>query len=369
MATGLVIVGSSIAATLFIIDLGLRLTPLTRLLAYEGMPRGYYVSDERLGYDIAKNFATSTHRFADGEYSIWSNELGCFDTPYTGEESYILLLGDSFVWGFAPLESKWGTILERELGTRVLKCGVAGYGTRQALEKGARLLGQLPPPTVVILGYFSNDPENDAEFPNNLVYDGQLIKNLEPDRSKSIQDIMAALPESAERSKKYCMWNEPEHPTLQRAKCFLSRQSIIYTLIRNTAKSSISLDTLRRFGVVNQPPESEQEPPYPDYAEHFARIEAFASLLKSRGSALVVVLVASKEGLDVNQYAEAKLAFDRLHIPYIDLAPAFRTAISDGKELFWSKDMHWNEAGNQLAGRVVSDEINRLRLFADDLQL
>ena len=103
--SGLLLV-ASVSCMLFVAEAALRLTPFSRLLAYDGMPEGYYVLDRELGYDIARNFATSTHRFSDGEYDVWSNELGCFDMPFSASRPFVLLLGDSFAWGFAPFEAK-----------------------------------------------------------------------------------------------------------------------------------------------------------------------------------------------------------------------------------------------------------------------
>jgi hypothetical protein len=62
------------------------------------------------------------------------------------DEPYILAIGDSFTWGYNPLEEKWTSIIERRSGTRVLKCGVPGVGTKYQLQHLRRLLKQLPHP-------------------------------------------------------------------------------------------------------------------------------------------------------------------------------------------------------------------------------
>src|SRR4029078_10187614 len=132
-----------------------RFTSFRALLPYEGTPRYYYAPDRNSGYTITPNFATSTHRFADSSYPIWSNNLGCFDNAYQGETPYTLLVGDSFAWGFTPFSDKWGTIVERETGERVLKCGVGGYGTIQELANAKEILAEASSsPERIIVSYF-----------------------------------------------------------------------------------------------------------------------------------------------------------------------------------------------------------------------
>jgi hypothetical protein len=40
------------------------------------------------------------------ECDIWSNELGCFDGPYRGENDLILLVGDSSTHSYAGWKGK-----------------------------------------------------------------------------------------------------------------------------------------------------------------------------------------------------------------------------------------------------------------------
>jgi hypothetical protein len=95
--------------------------------------RYYFKADKELGFDIDANRPPVLTRQADGyTYHIWSNEIGCFDEPLGRPGDSILLLGDSFTWDFTRFEDKWGTLLQKHLGMRVLRCGVSGFGTRQS---------------------------------------------------------------------------------------------------------------------------------------------------------------------------------------------------------------------------------------------
>ena len=120
---------------------------ILRIIEYKEPPsssveyRHYFRQDSEAGYDIQENFLKTAARIENNYYyQYWSNELGCFDNPYQGEKDYVLLLGDSFAHMFAPYEDKWGTVLEKQLETRVLKCGVVGYGTRQEYIKAKKII-------------------------------------------------------------------------------------------------------------------------------------------------------------------------------------------------------------------------------------
>ena len=69
------------------------------------------------------------------------------------EDGYVLLLGDSFTWGYVPLEQTWGTSLEQFIGARVLKCGVSGYGARNEPEKLNAVVTRAGRPAFVIVGH------------------------------------------------------------------------------------------------------------------------------------------------------------------------------------------------------------------------
>ena len=123
---------------------------------------------------------------------VWSNELGCFDYWYDRQDQFIYLVGDSFTWGFVPLENTWGAILERVLGARTLKCGVGGYGTHQERIKIERLIGKVGIPRLIIVGYFTgNDLTDDYLFPNYTVIQGYWAKNVNFDLASGGRRVLS----------------------------------------------------------------------------------------------------------------------------------------------------------------------------------
>ncbi|MGQ0736253.1 MAG: hypothetical protein ACT4QD_21690 [Acidobacteriota bacterium] len=114
---------ASIALSLLVTEAILRFAGSTDLgLAI--YPRGYFVADTELGYDIAGNAEPAAHGF----YQVFSNSLRCFDYDRPVEDLYTLVVGDSFAWGYTPLPSKWTTVVEARSRQFVLKCGVSGFG-------------------------------------------------------------------------------------------------------------------------------------------------------------------------------------------------------------------------------------------------
>ncbi|MDA7947193.1 MAG: SGNH/GDSL hydrolase family protein [Hyphomicrobiaceae bacterium] len=172
-----------IFALLALIELGLRFTPFdTARHPAANNPPDYYVADGTLGIRIKPNFPDGWFEFRGPGHKIFSNEFGCFDRPLKlkKDEPYALAIGDSFTWGYNPLEEKWTSIIERKTGVRVLKCGVAGTGTKYQLRLLRQLLEKLPhPPQTVIHLYDTTDFNDDFIFPGETVLNGKRIDDFQ----------------------------------------------------------------------------------------------------------------------------------------------------------------------------------------------
>ncbi|MEC9368112.1 MAG: SGNH/GDSL hydrolase family protein [Pseudomonadota bacterium] len=167
---------------LALLDLALRFTPFdqARQPAIDNPPN-YMVADPELGVTHARNFPRGKRfHFRGPSYEVWTNELGCFDEPaaLTGAP-YIVAIGDSFTWGYNPLEKKWASRIERETGVRVLKCGMNGTGTRHQIIRLKRILAAVPyPPSLIIHLYDTTDFNDDFTFPSETVIAGQRVEDF-----------------------------------------------------------------------------------------------------------------------------------------------------------------------------------------------
>lgn len=352
---------ASMVLMIMCVEAVLRFTSFAKFLPYDGVPQYYYTASRDTGYDISNNAATSTHRFSDASYPLWSNNVGCFDYPYNNEQPYIYLAGDSFTWGFTPFDDKWGTVLEAHIGQRVVKCGVPGSGTKQQYIKAQNILSTLPNPSRIIVGYFANDKGDDAAFPNSLVYQGKLIKNLSGDPTLTYDQLEARLPQYAEWAQQYCMWNMPAHPTLQRVKCYLRMHSILYLLAQQTVKDIVPMAALRAIGIVNQDPPSVA---VTDESEktHFENVAAFKALAAAHRTKLLFILIPPQEDVyssaTSTTYAAVTAFLNEQGIEYFDPLTQFREAASaTTTSFYWPTDPHLNPIGNHLLGYVVAEHM------------
>lgn len=320
---------ASAALMLAAFEAVLRLTHHRALV--NGIARDYTIPKEDRDYDIAPSAATATFTFADASFPIWSNELGCFDRPYAGERPYIYLAGDSFTWGYAAFEDKWGTLIEESLSTRVLKCGVFGYGTTQTYLKAREVLGPLAPPRMIVFGYsYFNDWIDDKDF------------LTQPRRS------IADLGREQEHSQKYCSTVVPDARVLKRLTCFLSRHSIIYRMTR---------DVLRSSDAIAENPGDEERRMWQERS--LATVLDFRDFAEARGAGFFVVLIPPREE-DADTAALRAAILDVLAaqgIAHVDLVSAFESVTPDRDSLYWTHDGHWNTRGNQVVADIVARAI------------
>jgi len=127
------------------------------------------------------------------------NEKGLRDRPHSYERQNdigrILVLGDSFAWGYGVEESeRFSQLLEKSLDVEVINAGVSGYSTDQELlwykNEGIKYETDL-----VILVLAGNDVgDNDQQLVNTIYYkprfvleNGQLIPKGYPIPKTSLQ--------------------------------------------------------------------------------------------------------------------------------------------------------------------------------------
>jgi len=166
-------------------ELGSRLagyTPLPPAHPPGPYPRFYFKADPVNGYDIAENFPSAPFELPEyirsngAPFTVSSNSFGCRDRPFDHDDGYVLLLGDSFTWGYVPLEQTWGATFEQRIGVRVLKCGVTGYGPRQERHKLESVVARAGRPHLVVVGYtVLNDLLDDYVYPRSTVIDGYMV--------------------------------------------------------------------------------------------------------------------------------------------------------------------------------------------------
>jgi hypothetical protein len=359
-ALNLGLMALSLALILLTIEIALRFTPYASMIVKDKKLRYYYRADAVKGYDISPNvkkMRTSTDNNAF-EYDIWSNELGCFDEPYHGEQDYVLLVGDSFTHQFAPFEDMWGTQMDLLLGRRVLKCGVSGYGTRQEYQKAQEIIAQTGNnPGLIIVGYCLNDLDSDYWGNNLTVHQGFLVG-----RSKDLE-------------KRFAQWqkfNLPDYPLsfFETIQYVLDRHSILVNMINRLHSFSQKHSYLSPLEWTTfADPEAKKD----NWRIHLENLSLFKKLAADYHANLLIVLIP----LNIQVYPSLidwgavdperpnkvlRPFLTQEGIAYIDLLPLFRDYagqkprkfLDSKKDLYWRANSHFNIRGNQLAGLLVS---------------
>ncbi len=335
----------------------------------------YYAADESKGFDIGPN--RISQRWIDGVlYPIWSNSIGCFDREHSTYASYVYFAGDSFTWGYAPYESKFGTLIERVTGTEILKAGVEHTGQRHQFAKFLEILQRTSSvPKAVFVFHYDNDIANDYAHPHSTVVDGWLTDNV------SINDRNELIHHSNEelRSRLQAMLVQDRQLALTRsqqpvrawfaAKTFLKRYSLTANLM-NAARSAVK--AARAATSVNTAaaatPISFYALPYeksnggywyldsPFARPNQAALLAFRDWASQHHVPLVVVLIPHKRSRFIpDWYAEMHQFLQQHQIRFLDLAGPFVAMRLDPSTLYWRNDLHLNIHGNEMVARVLLD--------------
>lgn len=349
-------------------------------------PQFYYVADPDNGHDLAKSFTGDVFYLPDyirtygAPFSVSSNGLGCRDRPFEPEDGYVLLLGDSFTWGYAALEQTWGATVEDLIGMRVLKCGVGGYGPRQERHKLKTVVTLAGKPRLVIVSYVMNDLLDDYLFPRRTVINGYMINKVilaDPARGgleiRSDEAIRAKLERVLEKNT----------GIRERARELLADYSITYDLLLNV---EVLRPITSRLGLTGPAPLSDLEAykaiteyPWLEQAwdEHLENLRALKQEVEAVGATLLVVIfpdaVQVYDSLRPQQnnlrwdYPNERLSefFQREQIAFVDLLPEFRryghcsgkSLVYTPDDLYWTHDAHPNVRGNRVAGLLIGHHV------------
>jgi hypothetical protein len=394
LASSLIIL-LSFLFTVALLEGSLRLTKYKYLLG-EDFPRFYYEADAQAGYDIAKNFPAFNYRFGEISCQAWSNNIGCFDSAYRGERDYILLVGDSFAWGYAPFEYKMGSVIEGFLGQRVLKCGVRGYSTKQELLKIKKIVEETRcRPRLIIVGYcLFNDFTDDTIFPNCTVINGYMVRKVSVSPRTGEKTVYCD-DELKAKMKNWveCSGNMAQSCSfISQAAWWMRKHSILYNIAR---KASALREKLEEFGLAKKRQEKKlyqdrvyaraKPEPWIELAwqEHLRTLKEIKELADSYGAGLLVFLIPLEEQVyDFLKPIDSAYDFDKPNrelaqffskesIPCLDLTGVFRKyadqrprkRLDPLNDLFWRDDVHFNIKGNRLAALAILKYIADYRLI------
>src|SRR5919108_1614194 len=176
---------ASLVVGLIALELVLGLTHYRYLTQpHTDYPSGYFVADPDLGADLGVNRPPAAFRMRGPAFEAFTNRWGCFDHDDLIGDGYVLAVGDSSTWGYAPPGDRWTDQLEALSGQQILNCGVSGTGPKFQQIKARKTIAKvgIAPDVILVLYDTWNDLNDDAVFPGYGVVDGyrgHTLKSLD----------------------------------------------------------------------------------------------------------------------------------------------------------------------------------------------
>ena len=342
----------------------LAFSPLIAVRA--SLPKDYFIPHDSRGFDNGAD--KQGEHWVDGlQYPVWTNNLGCFDQQYDGNEEYIYFAGDSFAWGYTPYADNVGTLLEARSGTRILKCGVVHTGQRHQFEKMREILDRIETlPRAVFVFYYLNDISNDYSHPHTTVLDGWQIDMVRLDSELKRSQIPASdIRAKMQRILKKRLKKQEQSRTapgmivqIQRgiknyslsANIFPAMMHKIGKLVQPVSPDSIYLipsERRGRFWYTDNP-----------YAEkNKEAIRSFKQFSNETNIPVYFILIPRKDKFnDTGWYNELRQFLEQEDIDYLDLSFPFRDSNFRHETLYWKIDSHLNQGGNAAVADILLNQ-------------
>jgi hypothetical protein len=313
-------------------------------------------------YGLGLHYPGITHFLPQYGHEVSFNSVGMRDREHTVDKQpetfRILLLGDSFMEALqVPADSMLATLMERDLTratghpVEVINGGVSGWGTGDELRYLTRYGLAYHPDLVVVAMTLHNDISDNLRRDWYTMRDGVLVDRNPAPKSWLQFKVLELKAFLATHIQLYQLWRRVRHggEMQQLGQALNSHVVKLFTVpsppdialgwqltdrllaaIRDTSKSVGS-----QMAVVLLP------------LRYQLADTAFASLVKK------AEMPPNRMGMYQPQIVIRRMA-DSLHIPVIDLLPAFQQWTAAGKApLYLDWDGHWNDAGHRLAANVV----------------
>jgi hypothetical protein len=346
----------SALVSLFLLEIALRIIPHEKFKVETPNPERaiFWHYDPLLGWKH-KSFQEGRFGTQDFDVQVKINGQGLRDRAYSYQRKdgvfRIIVLGDSFTWGFGVEHHDIFTeIMERDLrNVEIINMGVSGYSTDQEYlqfkKEGSRYNPQL-----ILLLFFEDDIYHNMLQTNFIIYSKPKFSLVNG------KLVLTSMPSS-------------EVSTIRKTHYFLRTHSIIYNiLIRAYLYSSTGpMKFFRRQ--VSRMKEwlngNEMENPR-DLT--FAILRELVALAEAKSARVVIVKVAThNDALEYDSTRSDRLAeFCRTEgIPFINLAAHFQSYLQVNKQasLQLPHDRHWNAEAHGLAAKIISSYLKEKALI------
>ncbi len=308
------------------------LYPISPQIDRDYIPRFFFEKHDILGYKMSDNF--EGYMKAD-EYNsyIKINSEGLRDREISGEKNKILVLGDSFAFGWGVSNGEtFSDFIENKENMEVINAGVGGYGTDQELLYLKNYGVKYKPKAVILTIFVGNDLSDNVNATNLTVVDGFFLRNFrEEERRKSHVYLF-----------------------------FSGRINNIFKKYNNKSGYDELFDKREFYEVLAGRTQQENN----EWETTLSLIEEMYDYTQENDIKLIIVNVPPKKffPLDKEAYSIIK-SRSRLHefterrkIKFIDLAEEFGS--EDRPENFYYKiDGHFNKLGHEKVAEIMRKEL------------
>jgi hypothetical protein len=325
-------------------------------------PRDYNVADPVMGFDIVKNVAPVAFNMADGSFSIFSNDIGCFDHHTLDEiqkaKSYDYFAGDSFAWGYGNYEQNIPSTYEKLSGRFTVKCGIIHSAQRHQFEKFQRtvkLIGTQP--KRVILTFYENDVANDYAYPHTTVIEGYEVDTYKfdtgqfqlvaRDMNQIKQDILAGV--------------NPRTQSLPiQVDAWLDQHSLTWNLLKVGTKEAQGKELATIYGIsegVNYGKDKGYESA--DVSKKNREgLDLWINDSKKHKYELILILIPPKiHHANTNFYGGIRDYLVAKNLRFYDLTEPFAASKKRSEQLYWLNDGHLNNEGNVFVGQFLANTL------------
>jgi len=320
-------------------------------------------------YGLALHYPGITRFLPQFGHEVSFSSAGMRDREHTLEKRAgtfrILLLGDSFMEALqVPADSMLATLMERDLTTatgrpvEVINGGVSGWGTGDELRYLTRYGLAYKPDLVVVAMTLHNDISDNLRRDWYTLQDGVLVDRDPQPKSWFQFKVLELKAFVGSRMQLYQLWRRVRH----------GREM-------QQAGQALNSHVIELFTVPS--------PPNIVLGWHLTDrlLGAIRDTSKAVGSQMAVVLLPLRYQLADTAFADfvkhtemlpdrmgmyqpqimVRRMTDSLHIPVVDLLPAFQQWTAARKAPLYVEDGHWNASGHRLA----ADQVNRGLLSAN----
>ena len=297
---------------------------------------------ESAPWGIRKNLpdVDGIHDTPEFKYPVRTNSQGFrgnreFESMPAPNAYRIVILGDSVSFGYGVEEEKtFSAVLERKLrvigvNAEVINMSVSGFGTAEQLIQYENV-GMKYHPQLVILGYFTNDPLNNAVSRLYDVQDGKLIRqktNFQP--GIIIRDRLHKVPF-------YTFLSQHSHLLN------FFREKISGIILRKYAKNAVEDARPGVSGLSGK-----------EKVLTVLLLSELAQKVTASGAKFIVVDIPDKD-LDPNLPREGLKGLD---LTIVDVVGALDAAAKSGEKLYYDVDSHPNSKGHEIIAQEIFNKI------------